>query len=328
MTASPSAMTRDIAARAGELGFDAVGVARADFLDQDHEALTRWIEAKAHGGMAYMAREPRRRSDPREVLPGARSVIVLGMSYGPNASPVPPGPRPSGRVARYAWGLDYHPVIEKRLARLEAFVREVGGPQTACRSYVDHGPVLEKALARRSGIGFIGKNTLLIHEALGSWLFLAVILTTLDLDPGEAQTSQCGSCRACLEACPTGALTAPFQLDANRCIAYLTIEHKGEIPEGLKPEMKGWVFGCDICQEVCPYNAPGHAGAARPKPSPLPEFHPESGVGPCLALEALMAIETDEAFRAAFHGTPLLRPKRTGLQRNAKALMDYTDVRP
>jgi epoxyqueuosine reductase len=299
------------------LGFDAVGIAAADFLEQDDHALTQWLAEGRNGGMVYMAREPHRRSRPQEVLPGAKTVIVLAMNYAPADTERGAARRvPAvGRISRYAWGKDYHHVIEERLAQLEAFIRNAAGPGTDCRSYVDHGPVLEKAFARHAGIGFIGKNTLLITEEFGSWVFLSVILTTLELEPGPAQTSHCGSCRLCLDACPTGALTAPYQLDANRCISYLTIENKGEIPDELKSKLDGWVFGCDICQEVCPYNA-------HPKPTAVKAFQPDQGAGPWLDLERVTALDSDEEFRAVFKDTPLLRPKRYGLQRNANALLE------
>ncbi|MBI3611542.1 MAG: tRNA epoxyqueuosine(34) reductase QueG [Nitrospirae bacterium] len=308
--------------QARALGFDAIGIAAAGCLEQDDHALTRWLAEGRHGGMDYMAREPRRRSRPQLVLPGARSVVVLAMNYAPEQAAITTGDRFEicplpvfGRVSRYAWGKDYHRVIEERLSQLEAFIRDAAGPGTDCRSYVDHGPVLEKAFARQSGIGFIGKNTLLITEEFGSWVFLSVVLTTLELKPDPARTSECGSCRLCLDACPTGALIAPYQLDANRCISYLTIENKSEIPVDLKSKLNGWVFGCDICQEVCPYNA-------YPKPTVMKEFHPDQGAGPWLDLEKVTALASDEDFRAAFKDTPLLRPKRAGLQRNAKAVMD------
>jgi epoxyqueuosine reductase len=314
-----TSLTQRIIDRARALGFDAAGVAAADDLEQDEHALTRWLSEGRHGGMSYMARDPGRRSRPREVLPGAKSVIVLAMNYAPadpdrGAAGLAPA---MGRVSRYAWGWDYHEIIEKRLTQLEDFIRVSAGPGAECRRYVDHGPVLEKAFARQAGIGFIGKNTLLITEAFGSWVFLSVILTTLELEPGSARTSECGSCRLCLEACPTGALTAPYQLDAKRCISYLTIENKTAIPDELKSRLADWVFGCDICQEVCPYNA-------RPKPTAVKEFDPDHGAGPWLDLKKVMALGSDEEFRAAFHGTPLLRPKRAGLQRNAAALMQNT----
>jgi epoxyqueuosine reductase len=322
-----SLLVTQIREHARVLGFDAVGIAAADFLEQDDHALTQWLAEGRHGGMAYMAREPHRRSQPQSILPGAKSVIVLAMNYAPvqaaqtgDRFQICPHPV-FGRISRYAWGRDYHRVIEKRLAQLEAFICDTAGPGTGCRSYVDHGPILEKAFARHAGIGFIGKNTLLITEAFGSWVFLSVILTTLELPPGVAQTSQCGSCRLCLDACPTGALTAPYQLDATRCISYLTIENKMEIPDELRPKLNGWVFGCDICQEVCPYNA-------HPKPTRVKEFHPDHGAGPRLDLEQVMALASDEAFRAAFRDTPLLRPKRAGLQRNVKALLENRPVPP
>lgn len=311
-----STSTQRIIDRARALGFDAAGVAAAGDLEEDDHALTRWLSEGRHGGMAYMARDPDRRSRPRKILPGAKSVIVLAMNYAPADSARGAARRApaTGRVSRYAWGRDYHDIIEKRHVQLEAFIRGSAGPDVEFRSYVDHGPILEKAFARQAGIGFIGKNTLLITEAFGSWVFLSVILTTLELEPGSARTSECGSCRACLDACPTGALAAPYALDANRCISYLTIENKTAIPDELKSRLEGWVFGCDICQEVCPYNA-------RPEPAAVKEFHPDHGAGPWLDLKKVMALDSDEAFRAAFHGTPLLRPKRAGLQRNAKALL-------
>jgi epoxyqueuosine reductase len=318
----PSSLTQKILDQAQALGFDAAGVAAADFLYQDDHALTQWLAGGRQAGMAYMAREPRRRSRPEEVLPGAKSVIVLAMNYaqcepdlGRGTAHRAPTSKIVGRVSRYAWGKDYHLIIEERLAQLEAFIHDAAGSGTDCRSYVDHGPVLEKAFARQAGIGFIGKNTLLITEAFGSWVFLSVILTTLELEPGRSQASHCGSCRLCLDACPTGALVAPYQLDANRCISYLTIENKNKIPDELKSQLNGWVFGCDICQEVCPYNA-------HPKPTVVKAFQPDQGTGPWLDLEKVTALDSDEKFRAAFKDTPLLRPKRYGLQRNANALLE------
>jgi epoxyqueuosine reductase len=316
----PMGLTEKIIDHARALGFDAVGIAPAGDLNEDDHALSRWLAMGRHGNMGYMAREPRRRSRPQSVLPGAKSVIVLAVNYAPERPSESEGEKArqaatKGRVSRYAWGRDYHAVIEERLAQLDAFIREAGGPGTGCRSYVDHGPVLEKAFARQAGIGFIGKNTLLITEEFGSWVFLAVVLTTLELEPGSPRTSECGNCRACIDACPTGALVAPYQLDANRCISYLTIENKTDIPAVFKKALNGWVFGCDICQEVCPYNS-------HPKPAEVKEFHPDRGAGPWLDLEEVVAIRSDEEFRAAFTDTPLLRPKRAGLQRNAKTLLD------
>ena len=315
MSNLPLTLTRKILQKALSLGFSSAGVAPAQSLAQDEKALEQWLAAGKHAGMAYMAREPRRRARPQMILPGAESLLVLAMNYTPSVSPRPFSPKRSGRISRYAWGEDYHALIEDRLSRLETFIRKVGGSETQCRFYVDHGPVLEKAMARQAGIGFIGKNTLLITEEAGSWVFLAVILTTLKLEPAQPRTSDCGSCRLCLDACPTGALTAPFQLDARRCISYLTIENKGEIPGEFRPRMDHWLFGCDICQEVCPYNA--HA-----KPTSIAEFHPAYGAGSMLDLEEVMKLDSDEVFRAKFKKSPLLRAKRTGLQRNARILQE------
>jgi epoxyqueuosine reductase len=314
-----SSLTESIRSYALSLGFSRMGIASARALEQDEQALVRWLEKGCHGDMAYMAREPRRRARPQAVLPGAQSVIVLAMNYWQEeptdfcrgtARRAPT----MGRVSRYAWGRDYHTVIEERLSQLETFIKMQAGPDVNCKSYVDHGPVLEKAMAREAGMGFIGKNTLLITEEYGSYVFLSVILTTLRLEPGRSQTSQCGSCRNCLDACPTGALTAPFVLDARRCISYLTIENKGEIPDDLQPLMGDRVFGCDICQEVCPYNA-------KPAPTHVKEFFSDQGAGPWLNLTDLLRLNTDEAFQERFAGTPLLRSKRSGLARNAQSVI-------
>lgn len=309
-----TSLTESIRNHALRLGFSAMGVAPARILKQDEVALDQWLTLGYYGEMAYMAREPIRRSRVSEILPGAQSVIVLAMNYYPPEPAEQRMPSSMGRVSRYAWGRDYHAVIEEKLSLLEAFIQKEAGPDVRCKSYVDHGPVLEKAYAREAGLGFIGKNTLLITEEFGSYVFLSVILTTLELSPGSSQTSQCGGCRLCLDACPTGALTAPFMLDARRCISYLTIENKGEIPEALQAKMGDWVFGCDICQEVCPYNA-------RPKTTHLKEFYPDQGAGPALDLEEVRGYQSDEAFKRRWGHTPLVRPKRSGLMRNANAVL-------
>ena len=290
-----------------------MGVAPATVLEQDELALDRWLEGGFHGPMRYMAREPHRRSRPDWVLPGARSVIVLAMNYFPPETGEPDPPPGSGRVSRYARGMDYHPVIEGKLERIEGFIRERLGPEVKSRSYVDHGPVLEKALAREAGIGFIGKNTLLITPTHGSWVFLAAILTTMELDYGEPQTTQCGSCRLCLDACPTGALVGPHVLDARRCISFLTIESRGDIPEEMEKGIGTWIFGCDVCQEVCPYNA-------HPVSTRHPEFQSESGAGPYLDARTVSDIQTDEAFKDRYGKTPLMRARRAGLKRNAEVV--------
>ncbi|HEY5648230.1 MAG TPA: tRNA epoxyqueuosine(34) reductase QueG [Nitrospiria bacterium] len=314
MTDSRRSLTRKIIEQALALGFDSAAVCPAEGLATDEMALERWLSEGRHGGMAYMARDPHRRSRPEKVLPGARSLLVLALNYTPGAKPPSRFNESEGRVSRYAWGRDYHGVIEPMLEKMESVICGAGGAGTRCRSYVDYGPVLEKAFARQSGLGFIGKNTLLITGDFGSWVFLSVILTTLELEAGTPMTSQCGACTACLDACPTGALTAPYQLDARRCISYLTIEKKDDFSSEDRERLNGWVFGCDICQEVCPFNE-------RAEPARRPEFRPALGTGPALNLNETIGIKTDDAFRNRFQDTPLLRPKRKGLQRNARALL-------
>ncbi len=319
-------LTEQVKAAARACGFDLVGIAPAEPLKADEPRFLRWLAEGRHGTMAWLARDPTRRTRPQRVLPGAQSLIALGVHYAGGepadgrleetggAETTPPGP--SGRVSRYAWGRDYHHVIESRLTALERRLAMLLGPDAAFRSYVDHGPVLERAVAQRAGLGFIGKHTLLITRPFGSWVFLAVVLTTVRLEPDAPESGLgCGACRLCLDACPTGAITAPYELDARRCISYLTIESREAIPAERLSQIGDWVFGCDICQEVCPYN--------RQVPAPTePAFQPEAGIGPRLPLAKVLKIRDDARFQATFRGTPLLRPKRTGLVRNAATVAD------
>ncbi len=239
---------------ARQLGFDRVGVTPADPPPRDLAAYRAWLDRGDHAGMGYMARPDRveRRADPTVILPGARSVVAVAVNYALE----PPASEDDilrGRISRYAWGDDYHDWILPRLERLgEWIVAETGAERY--RAYVDTGPVLERAFAARAGLGFVGKNTCLITPQLGSWVFLGVVLVDVDLPPvGEPLPPRCGTCTRCLDACPTDALAAPYRVDARRCISYLTIEHKGVIPPALRPQMGEWVFGCDVCQAVCPW---------------------------------------------------------------------------
>jgi epoxyqueuosine reductase len=302
-------LASEIKEYAGKIGFDLVGVTTAAPLKEDERHLSAWLGAGFAGEMAYMNRSPDRRARPQDLLPEAKSVICLGVYYYPG-EPCKPDPGIYGAVSRYAWGKDYHRVIEHRLTKLVTYLKERTGPSLKFKAMVDHGPVLEKALAQRAGIGFLGKNTLLIHRDHGSWFFLAELITNLALEPDKPQFNQCGSCNACLAACPTGALREAFVLDSRRCISYLTIELKNAIPESVRPQLEDWVFGCDICQEVCPFNSD-------PKPTTHHEFTASGGVGPWLSLSDILEIHEDEDFKTRFSGTPLLRPKRQGLQRNA-----------
>jgi epoxyqueuosine reductase len=304
-----TSLTSELKRKALALGFGAVGIAPAELPARYGQFLHRWLGQNFHGEMAYMARAPQRRADPREVLPGARSVISLAMNYYPGEH----GPTPddhSGRIARYAWGRDYHDLIEPKLAELADWLR-ARVPEAQVKGHVDHGPVLERAVAQEAGVGFIGKNTMLITDAFGSWVLLAELITTLELDADRPQTNRCGSCRLCLDACPTGAIVAPYELDATRCISYLTIEFKREFSPSQQANVSDWLFGCDTCQEVCPFNAP-------PTISDEPWF--QAGAGPWLDAERTASLQHDTEM-APLASTPLTRPKRSGLTRNARAVL-------
>lgn len=214
-----------------------------------------------------------------------------------------------GKVARYAWGKDYHKVLGKRLDALVRYL-EMLAPGERFKTYVDTGPLLERAIAQRAGIGFFGKNTNILTRRLGSWVFLANVLTTLDLAPDAPDMRSCGDCRLCINACPTHALDTPYALDARRCISYLTIELQESVPEALRGKLSDWIFGCDICQEVCPHNR-------KVEETAIQEFQPTRGVGPTLSLEDILSIRDDAAFEKRFAGTPLLRARRRGLLRSA-----------
>ena len=299
MSLASAALTETVKARALALGFDAVAIGPAE--PPEHgPALERWIEAGHAGGMGYLGRRLGERLDPRRVLPGAASVVAVALNYYQGESADPSW----APVARYAWGRDYHDVIAPRLDRLGAYLEEACGARS--RGYVDTGPVLERDLAARAGLGWIGKNTMLLRPGLGSWFFIGVLLTTAELERDASLPDRCGSCRACLDACPTEAFVAPYVLDARRCISYLTIEHRGEIEAELGSRMGEWQFGCDLCQTACPWNrkAPVTGEAAFAPSAPYP------GAGAVLEM-------TDDELRRRFAGTPLLRPKPAGLRRNA-----------
>jgi len=259
-----------------------------------------------------------KRASVASVAPWARSVIVCALNYNADRpySTHFSNPR-HGWISRYAWGgreipVDYHDAVLRRLRAVEARLRErvSGGLQTRC--YVDTGPVVERVYAKYAGVGWIGKNTCLIHQRLGSWLFLGVVLTSLELQPGTPEPDRCGTCTRCIDACPTHAIVAPYQLDSRRCIAYLTIEKRGPIPEELRPGIGRQVFGCDICQDVCPWNRKAPTSAAD-------ELHPSDElVNPALDWLAAMS---EEAFRRRFRGSPLRRAKYSGFRRNLAVAM-------
>jgi epoxyqueuosine reductase len=304
--------------RALDLGFDDCRITTAAPPGSGSN-LERWLASGQHGEMAYLQRNAPKRTDPQRVLPGAQSVICLAASYDRFSSPKssvqsPQSPVPSpqstqhGIVARYARFSDYHEVLGERLKALTAFVNELDGEgRTRSLWYVDTGPILERDLAQRAGIGFMGKHTNVISRRLGNWIFLAEILTTLKLEPDEPEKNRCGTCARCLAACPTRAITAPFQLDARLCISYLTIELKGSIPTELRPLIGNRIYGCDDCLAACPWNRFAREGS-------LMKPHARADLALPDLLELLRL--DDAGFKRKFAGTPLLRTKRRGLLRN------------
>ena len=296
-----------VKAKAAELGFDLCGIAPADGFPE-LSFLQEWI-ARGHAGeMAWMTRSADRRQDVRAVLPGARSVIVTGTLYNvdrPYSTEVA-DPR-TALISRYAWGDDYHDVLSARLGRLLAWMRTASGEPFDARAYVDTGPVQERVYAQYAGLGWIGKNTCLINERLGSWLFLSEIICTLPLEPDRPILDRCGTCTLCLEACPTGALTEPHVLDATRCLSYLTIELRGDLPEAHREALGAHVYGCDICQDVCPYNQP-------PARSEDAAWQPRAG----LDLPGLVDLwrAPDQDLRRLVKGSAMTRAKLAGLRRN------------
>ncbi|HEV2356888.1 MAG TPA: tRNA epoxyqueuosine(34) reductase QueG [bacterium] len=319
---TPAALAAAVKAEARAAGFDLCGITTAAPFALEGRALTDWVAQGYHGEMAYMARNAPRSPAPAAVVPDARSLVVVGLYYGDAVpggtdgdagAPLSagrdcwPAAGPRGRISRYAHGDDYHLVMEPRLRRLAEFLRTRGA--RIARYYVDTGPVIDRAAARRAGLGWFGKNTMIITQrAYGSWVFLGEILTDLALPPDEAAEGDCGRCRICLDACPTGAIVAPYTVDARRCISYLTIEHRGSIPRDLRPQIGGHVFGCDICQAVCPHNA-RTAAARHPELAP----RPDTGARP----ELIPLLNIGEAeFRRRFRRSPVKRAKRRGFRRN------------
>ncbi len=300
-------------------GFDRAGVARLEPSAQGG-ALRAWLARGDHAGMAWLERGVARRLDPGAVLPAARSALCVALDYHPLAGEEAPEGDLWPRVARYARGRDYHEVMEERLAALEA--RIAGAfPGTASRRYVDTGPVLERELAARAGLGAQGKNTNLLHRGAGSWFLLGEILLTLELAPDPPLADLCARCTRCLDLCPTGALPEPYRLDANRCISYWTIEHRGDLPAEAREMVGDWVFGCDVCQEVCPWNVRREVrGAAE---GIEPADHPELRI-PVerrdLDLAGLLGLGREE-YVERFRGSPMKRAKLEGLQRNAAVAM-------
>ena len=287
--------------RAGELGFDPVGITALGPAPT-HAAFVDWLARGYSGEMTYLPRGADKRRDTRLPFEGATSAIVVGLNYG--------GKQPAGPIARYARGADYHDVMIERLDTLHAFIQETRGADVRGKAYVDTGPILERDLAQRAGLGWIAKNTMLVNPRRGSFFFLGALLLELELVPDAPfEADRCGTCTRCLDACPTDAFVAPRVMDATRCISYLTIEHRSAIAEELQPLMGGLIYGCDICQDVCPWNQRFATGIGDPALAPRPE-----NVNPDIAELASL---DDETFRQRFKGSPIKRAKRSGLVRNA-----------
>jgi len=316
-------MKAAIRQRARELGFDDCRFTHAK-TPASANRFQDWLADKRHGEMAWLERTAPKRIEPQHVLPAARSVICLAINYWTkdegretkaadftrraNARPSTLDSRPSTPlIARYARFNDYHDVLGAQLKQLTSFVDQLGGAETRSLWYVDTGPLLERDLAQRAGLGFVGKHTNLISRKFGNWLLLAEIITTLELEPDTPEQNHCGKCARCLTACPTNAITAPFQLDARRCISYLTIELKGSIPVELRPAIGNRIFGCDDCLAVCPWNRFAQQGS-------MMKTHARRELA---ELDLLELLQLDEAgFKSRFAGTPVLRTKRRGLLRN------------
>jgi epoxyqueuosine reductase len=296
---SADELKSELRQRAEQLGFASCRIARAAGPRHGAE-FQEWLSDGAAGEMQWIERGAEKRLDPQQVLSGARSIVVLAMNYWQGND----SPAPAARIARYAWGNDYHDVMLARLRELDGFLSSRGGVQ---KCYVDTGPILERDFAAEAGVGWHGKSTMLVDPQLGTWFFLAEILTTLELPPDAPQPARCGTCTRCMVACPTGAITEPHRLDARRCISYLTIELKGSIPEELRPLIGDRIYGCDTCLEVCPWNRFAAASretafAARPATATL-------------QLRDYLALD-EVQFRTLFRGSPIKRIKRRGLLRN------------
>ena len=286
-----------------ELGFDECRFAKAQRAAHA-DRLDEWLDEGCHGDMEWMAKTPERRKDPRLLVEDAKTVIALVLNYHQKLPPLPDDGRVRGRIAQYAWGRDYHDVIERKLAVFSRQLSELGGVQ---RRYVDYGPVLERDFATAAGIGWNGKSTVQIHRKFGTWFFLAELVTTLEIEPDEKSGSHCGNCTACIDVCPTQAITAPNRMDARRCISYLTIEHQGAIPLEFREAIGDRIFGCDECLDVCPWNRFAQESretkfAAR-------------GYVRGMALREFLAL-TDEEFRELFSMSPIKRLKRPRFLRN------------
>ena len=312
-------LSRRIKAQARAEGFELVGLVPAVTLEQEHSRLRTWLERGYHGNMAWMARDPELRTNPQRFFPAARSVVVVGKNY---FTPSPHTHAPAdGKVSRYAWGDDYHDVVGSKLRSLLSWIQDQV-PGTEGKVCVDIQPMMDKAWAVRAGLGWIGKHTNLITQEFGSWIFIGELLLNLDLEYDREQVDDhCGSCTLCIEACPTHAITEPYVVDSNKCISYATIELRDEkLPDEVADNLSGWLYGCDICQDVCPWNR-------FEQTTDEPGFQPREGNVNASLGEVLEL--TPETYAERFRGSAMKRSKLSGLQRNARALLKRTaEARP
>lgn len=306
-------LSQEIKDFAHSLGFDPVKIVRAERLDDAGSYYESWL-AKGYGAdMEYLKKDSEKRYTPEKMLPGAKSIIMLGLNYYKKDREF----RQNFRIAKYAQGRDYHKVITAKLKKFGKFLEEISGTPHShftplSKSYVDFGPVMERAYAERASIGFIGKNACVITRDYGSYIFLSEIITTLDLTPDEPTKWQgkCGTCTKCVDICPTKAIKSDRTIDSNLCISYLTIENRGAIPEELRPKIGNWLFGCDLCQDICPHNV-------RAQSTRVEDFQNIPVGLENISLSQILSIETDDEFIRLFAGTPIMRTKRRGLIRNA-----------
>ncbi len=306
----------DIKQYGRELGFHRVGIARPDVLQNEHARLNEWLQLNYHGTMHWMERDPELRSDPSRLMENIRSVVVVVHNYyTPHEHTHRPG---TGKISRYAWGDDYHDVIRDKLDDLLSFIKDRVG-QANGKICVDTAPFMDKAWAVRAGLGWIGKHSNLITREVGSWVFIGSLLLDIELDPDPPMAEDhCGTCTACIDECPTGAIVEPYVVDSRRCISFGTIEFRGEtLPDGITKDLDGWIYGCDVCQDVCPWNR-------FQEPSNERRFEPRNQE---TSLDlAMIADLTHEEYLDRFRGSPMKRAKLSGLKRNAAALLECDDT--
>lgn len=305
----PKLTNQIVIGKAKQLGFDLVGFAKADLLEDETEKLQKWIDKGYHASMNYMEKNLHKRKNVKEILPSAKSIISLTVNYFTDEHHS--NDKDKGKVSRYAWGKDYHLIIWQKLDQLETILKEIE-PELEILSYVDTGPVMDKAWAVRAGIGWMGKHTNVINPDYGSWFFIATLITNYEFDYSKMIVDHCGTCTACIDACPTKAIVQEYVVDSNKCISFQTIENKEEIPVELKGKFDNWIFGCDICQDVCPWN---HKFSQQ---SWIKEFHP---LNKELTNDEVLKLD-DQTFKERFAESPIKRTKLKGLKRNAKFLFD------